>query len=55
MLRVIQQNTIIILDSMKIDLEFLSIKLRDNRFIIESEIKEMLHFNENTGKSLNKK
>jgi hypothetical protein len=54
-LRIIQQDIIIILDLIEIDLESLSVKLKNNRFTIESEIKEMLHFSENIGKSLNKK
>jgi hypothetical protein len=54
-LRTIQQNAVIILDLMKIDLESLSIKLRNNRFIIEFKIRGMLHPSENIRKSLNKK
>jgi hypothetical protein len=55
MLRIIQQDIIIILDSIKIDLESLSIKLRNNKFTIESKIRRILHLNENIGKPLNKK
>jgi hypothetical protein len=54
MLRIIQQNAIITLNSMKIDLESLSVKLKNNRFTIRSEVKEVLHLSENIGKSLNK-
>jgi hypothetical protein len=39
---------------MEIDLESLPIKLKDNRFTTKSEIREVLHFSEDTGKSLNK-
>jgi hypothetical protein len=55
MLRIIQQDTAAILDLMKIDLESLPIKLRDNRFIIGFEIRGVLHPSENIGKPLNKK
>jgi flagellar biosynthesis/type III secretory pathway chaperone len=54
-LRAVQQNTVTILNLMKIDFESFLIKLRDNRFIIGSEIRKILHFSENTGKPLNKK
>jgi hypothetical protein len=40
---------------MKIDFESLSIKLKNNKFIIGSEIKEIFYFSENIGKPLNKK
>jgi hypothetical protein len=39
---------------MEIDLESLSVKLKNNRFTIGFEIKKMFHPNENTGKPLNK-
>jgi hypothetical protein len=55
MLRTIQQDITTILDSMEIDFESLSIKLKDNRFIIRSEVRKIFHFSEDTGKSSNKK
>jgi hypothetical protein len=54
-LRAIQQNAAAVLDSMEIDFESLFIKLRDNRFNIGSEIREIFYFSENTGKPLNEK
>jgi hypothetical protein len=54
-LRVIQQNAAAVLDLIEMDLEFFPVKLRNNRFIIESEIRKMLHFSKNIGKSLNEK
>jgi hypothetical protein len=55
MLRAIQQNAAITLNPMKIDLESLSIKLRNNKFTTGFEVKEVLHPSENIGKSLNEK
>jgi hypothetical protein len=55
MLRAVQQDIAIILDPIEIDLEFLSVKLRDNRFITESEVRKILYFSENIGKPLNEK
>jgi hypothetical protein len=40
---------------MEIDFESFSIKLKDNKFIIESEIKEMFYLSEDIGKSLSEK
>jgi hypothetical protein len=55
MLRVIPQNIAIILNLIEIDFESLLIKLKNNRFTIRFEIKEIFYFNENIGKSLNEK
>jgi hypothetical protein len=55
MLRTIQHDITTILDSMEIDFESLSVKLRDNRFITRSEIRRMLYSSENTGKLSNEK
>jgi hypothetical protein len=54
-MRIIQQNTVTILHLMKIDLESLSIKLTNNRFIIGSEIRKIFYLSENTEKPLNEK
>jgi hypothetical protein len=53
MLRAIQQNAATILNLMEIDLESFFVKLKDNKFIIGSEIREMLYPSENIGKPLN--
>jgi hypothetical protein len=55
MLRIIQQDAATVLDLIKIDFESLSIKLRNNKFIIGFEIRKVFYSNENIGKSLNKK
>jgi hypothetical protein len=54
MLRADQQNAVIILNLIKIDLEFLFIKLKNNKYIIGFEVKEILYLSENIGKPLNK-
>jgi hypothetical protein len=54
MLRAIQQNAAAVLNLIEIDFESFSIKLRNNRFIIGSEVRGVFHPNENIGKSSNK-
>jgi hypothetical protein len=40
---------------MKIDFEFFSVKLKNNRFTTGSEIREIFYFSEDIGKSLSEK
>jgi hypothetical protein len=54
MLRAIQQDVAVVLNLMEIDFESFSIKLRNSRFTIGSEIRGMFYISENTGKSLSR-
>jgi hypothetical protein len=54
-LRAIQQDIVIILNLIEIDFESLFIKLKNNKFTTGSEIRKILHLNENIRKLLNEK